>query len=852
MVNQGSYDLRHDVDRLQNKVSYFENTFANNYFIECSAPAIFYKDTVFSPTSLTFYGYKDSMGKITTYKGVLKVYSSVDGITYNLVKTSTDANTTITISDTSIKFYKGELYSTDNELYDVQTVPVLRDGKDGINGKDGANGKTPILHVRYAKTTDPTSLSELKTYPTTEYRYQGVCWNYSDTAPTSVDDYKPFVLFNAKDGIPGADGENSYVHIAYANSEDGFLDFTNEIPDYDPIYMGILINDVKEDSDNYKDYKWSLIQGEDGICVFLGNESQLIPCTSDGKVQEELSFTIPFYCYKGTSMYACNYVLGSTNYWTQQGFTYTLNKQCSATDNGLITITAPKDATLRGLKHSILTLTFNVDGEIISKEFNWAKVIKGADGTDGVDGDDGKNLVMYVRYSQVEKPTSLKNTLPYEQTGYKYQGIAWAYEGVTPTISDYYPFTNYNPKDGIAGVDGWVHIAYSLTSNGRDASGKVDKSFTPNTPRYTPLYMGTYTDDIEDDSTNPDDYTWTLIKGTDGITPSTEKIQEIVAKTDVNATTLNGNTEDNFLSAEIPTTTIYRNDRNTTKNYVKLYRLGDIVICQVFNFNDDNTNYGQDPDNTSYFLLMPSTKVIPDGWRPQTPLYMNDLNKADGTSNGRIRISTAGKVTKLGTAGTSYNNTYATFIYPILPKQDTTVSPVATKLSTYGDYVEVEVISGSSKVTGIPVLFTFSKPNTAGDEITLVSKTDSNGFAQVNALIEPGTAYTCAIQCVGNSSYKKSNVYSLSVKVGKTTVKLTASYSNKVISGTVKNKSNIPLPNTLVLLNDVYNTTTDSNGNYSFTVSSNSVYTVSVPANDYGTNKGISARVSKTVSVTGL
>ena len=92
MPNQGSYDLRHDVDRLQRKVDVFENGFADSFFIETSVPTIIYQDNVFNPKSITFYSYKNNKGKIETYKGTLKVSTSVDGNTYTLLKTSNDTN----------------------------------------------------------------------------------------------------------------------------------------------------------------------------------------------------------------------------------------------------------------------------------------------------------------------------------------------------------------------------------------------------------------------------------------------------------------------------------------------------------------------------------------------------------------------------------------------------------------------------------------------------------------------------------------------------------------------------------------------------------------------------------------
>ena len=64
MPNQGSYDLRHDVDRLQRKVNVFEDGFADSFFIETSVPTIIYKDDIFNPKSITFYSYKNNKGKI--------------------------------------------------------------------------------------------------------------------------------------------------------------------------------------------------------------------------------------------------------------------------------------------------------------------------------------------------------------------------------------------------------------------------------------------------------------------------------------------------------------------------------------------------------------------------------------------------------------------------------------------------------------------------------------------------------------------------------------------------------------------------------------------------------------------
>lgn len=722
MVNQGDYSLRHDVDRLQNKVNVFENEFSDSYFIECSVPAVFYKSDTFYPSSITFYSYQDSKGKTSTYKGTLKVYTSVDGSTYKQIKTSTDSNITIQVTDTDIKFYKCELYNADNELYDSQTIPLL---KDGVEGKDGSSP----------------------------------------------------------------------------------------------------------------------------ISIFLGNEAQLIPCTSEGVVQETISFTIPFYCYKGTAMYTCNYAVGSTNYWTQQGFTYQLDKQCSTTDNGQLTITAPKDSSLRGLKHSNITMDFVVDGETISKEFNWAKVIKGEDGVDGVDGTngtDGETPNCYVKYSKTATPESMSELSDVEIEGWEYQGIAWTTATTAPTtIADYKPFVKYCATDGTKGEDGYVHIAYSSSSDGKE-------NFTTGTPTSLHTYMGTCTDNNSKDPTEARAYKWVKIKGEDGAdgeTPSNDTIKEVVKNTEVNAVTLNGNTEDSFIRANIPVETICRDDSKPDENYVKIYQLGQIVIMQLYRFSGDSSTYGLDSENTSYFYLMENinAKRIPSKLCPSNVIFVNDLNSDTDGSNGRIRITPDGKITKLVQSKTAYNNTYATIIYPILPKTDTQISLGSTSNKLYyGDTILVYVYDkNDNTVSGVPVLVKLASTTTS-DTFEYVANTNSSGYVEVSITPTPNLKYDFAVQCKGNGNYNVSDTVTFSKEVSATTVQLTAEVKDNTINGTVKNQNGKPLSNVKVYLGYSTSTTTNSNGEYSFTVLTDGTYNINVLE---AVNMGISADASTSVTI---
>lgn len=65
------------------------------------------------------------------------------------------------------------------------------------------------------------------------------------------------------DGINGLDGENSYLHIAYANSADGSVDFSL-IYFTNALYIGTYTDNEEEDSSDYTKYTWARLKGQDG------------------------------------------------------------------------------------------------------------------------------------------------------------------------------------------------------------------------------------------------------------------------------------------------------------------------------------------------------------------------------------------------------------------------------------------------------------------------------------------------------------------------------------------------------------------------------------------------------------
>ena len=68
---------------------------------------------------------------------------------------------------------------------------------------------------------------------------------------------------NGQPGAPGENGKTSYLHIAYANSEDGKTDFSTT-DSVGKLYIGQYTDFEEADSTDPDKYHWTLIKGEDG------------------------------------------------------------------------------------------------------------------------------------------------------------------------------------------------------------------------------------------------------------------------------------------------------------------------------------------------------------------------------------------------------------------------------------------------------------------------------------------------------------------------------------------------------------------------------------------------------------
>lgn len=148
-------------------------------------------------------------------------------------------------------------------------------------GETGADGKTRYLHIAYATSADGS-----EGFSITESANKTYIGQYTDFEVSDSTDYTKYKWTKIKgeqgiQGNDGLDGQNAYTHIAYANSEDGSIDFSTT--DFlNKKYIGIYVDFEKEDSEDYTKYKWK---------KYVADETRIEYCwhNSEENPPEELS-----------------------------------------------------------------------------------------------------------------------------------------------------------------------------------------------------------------------------------------------------------------------------------------------------------------------------------------------------------------------------------------------------------------------------------------------------------------------------------------------------------------------------------------------------------------------------------
>lgn len=238
----------------------------------------------------------------------------------------------------------------------------------------------------------------------------------------------------------------------------------------------------------------------------LSNDMQTITSDADGNIPVFPTVTTTAKVMYGSSDITndCSYTVTKsdsvTGLWDVDTHTYTVTGLSA--DNGWVDIKA--------------TYLINLS---VTKRFTLAKQKQGLEGDKGLPGKsptiryasmpDGSDMSDNPKY--VKLLDSAGNVIS-DSTGDTiytsgeaiYVGFLKADAEVDSTNPSDYEWSRYKGTDGLTQ---YTHLAYA-----NSADGKTD--FSVDSPNRE--YIGMYVDFTESDSTNPDDYAWSLIKGKDG------------------------------------------------------------------------------------------------------------------------------------------------------------------------------------------------------------------------------------------------------------------------------------------------------------------------------------------------
>lgn len=254
-----------------------------------------------------------------------------------------------------------------------------------------------------------------------------------------------------------------------------------------------------------------------GYTVVLSNETQNIPCTSDGITAASFLIEIPFYGYEGIKQAVCTVTVGEL----PDGITLAENVDSTSTAPGKITLNVAKGKTLgnKSLLTGTIVFTCTVAGKKISKKFTWIKSLAGKDGSQGIPA---PTYYTWIRYA--DTPTSGMSDDPTNKT---YIGIAYNQTSQTPS-SNYsdYQWLKFRGDDGasIKGDDGktlYVWIKYADDAKGTNMSDAPEGK----------TYIGlAYNKTTATESNNASDYVWSLIQGEDAVLYEIEPSVAVIKK----------------------------------------------------------------------------------------------------------------------------------------------------------------------------------------------------------------------------------------------------------------------------------------------------------------------------------
>lgn len=292
------------------------------------------------------------------------------------------------------------------------------------------------------------------------------------------------------------DSDGNIIFQADMNTKKVYLDGSVQIGG------GKTINDIEQTAEN----AMKAAALAKNMTLQLSNEYQGISVDSNGNYETfPNGVTTHAVVMYGTQDITddCNFIITKsdsiTGIWNNSAKTYTVTGLSA--DDGWVDV--------RATYLSALTVT---------KRFSISKIYAGNDGKNGLPGEpgrDGKTSYTHIAYAN---SADGKTDFSVSDSNREYIGIYVDFELQDSTNPDDYAWTLVKGADGANGSPGkpgtdgrtpYFHVAYANSADGKmgfDVSDSTGKE-----------YIGQYTDYTEADSTNPGAYSWTKIKGEQGV-----------------------------------------------------------------------------------------------------------------------------------------------------------------------------------------------------------------------------------------------------------------------------------------------------------------------------------------------
>lgn len=236
--------------------------------------------------------------------------------------------------------------------------------------------------------------------------------------------------------------------------------------------------------------------------IVASHENQVVPVTSEGKAIGYGDYLFEFTIiqnYSGTEAPCMVTKITPKNEITGVKFLQNENT-CSMIVNKGTNLSANPDEYF---DVELTTLDY-----VLTKRITWCTVVQGVDGTDGIPG---QTLYTWIRYADDAQGGGISNS----PNGKTYVGFA--YNKTTPTESNRpsdYTWSLMKGNDGLKGEDGkdgnpnYTWIKYSDNSNGENMY---------NIPHEFTGYIGIAVNkDTPTEGTDPSEYTWSKFRGEDG------------------------------------------------------------------------------------------------------------------------------------------------------------------------------------------------------------------------------------------------------------------------------------------------------------------------------------------------